>query len=178
MKHLLAHHGARRINHVKTDSKIVYDGMQHRDWRRLAASDISDAWAEVEECCARLEAADLQVVVYKVKGHITQAMVDADVCTALDKEGNDKADALASRGASMAQISDADSESIESWDSRAMHIQRRLLLVISHRAGLARDAPTRNVCYDGQLLRCHGPTLDDRAWVTSNAVSDVAKYDS
>jgi hypothetical protein len=100
-------------------------------------------------------------------------MVDAGEWTALDKMGNDQADNLAGRGAAMAQVCDEDAERAASWDHRALHIQRRLLAVISHRASLTRDQPARNVCFDQQLLRVVPPTLDDALLKAGHIVCQV-----
>ena len=69
--------GDRRVYHVKTDSKIIYDAMQHRDWVKLSYSDLAESWKEVEERIATLATFNKEVWVYKVKGHITDAMVES-----------------------------------------------------------------------------------------------------
>jgi len=78
-----------------------------------------------------------------------------------DNESQGMTIKLDGRGADMAQISDDDAERISSWDARAWHVQKSLLSILLHRAGVTKDAPRRDICYNQNLLQVSRPNLHD-----------------
>ena len=83
---------------IRTDSKYVIDGACNPDRR----GDNRDLWIILHAHLQAREPGHVRFV--KVKGHATEADVASGVILAIDKWGNDEADALARDGASMHAI--------------------------------------------------------------------------
>eukprot|EP00662_Eupelagonemidae_sp_cell21_P057691 gene57691-biopygen85628 len=141
---------------IRTDSDHVYTGAnrdRHRwrenDWRpkKLATAEICnvDRWRQLDEIIQdRGEGRDLIVW---VKGHTRQEQVESREVTPFNHHGNNAADLLATTGAALHAVADADIRAAAARVELAIRLQRLMLQVCQARAEALKK---KNLLTEGQ----------------------------
>ncbi len=113
---------------IFSDCKFVVNGFQRRVWRTKEKMAYADRWAKI----GQLVEGRSNVDVVWVKAHVTQ---EAQMVRKIDSSilaGNECADALAKRGAKLAQLTHGTKEKIVRMERMAWSIRRRNAAIQDH----------------------------------------------
>ena len=142
---------------IRTDSRYVLNGCRFRrhlwrsqGWRLVEHGDL---WELVD--AHLLGRAPDAVTVVKVKGHATWLQVRRHLVTRVDKIGNDAADCLATRGASLHAMDAETVERMQNATRLAREVQEMMVDIILARA---KSSPDTVLADDGAP---EGPSTDD-----------------
>ena len=111
---------------IITDNELVVKGMYQLLFMDSAPKGIhEDLWARMED--AVKAAGEGNVSIRWTEGHAEQQHIDAGVSTPMDKDGNDGADALATRAVETIRVPDQVSRHYHTRRTVAMATQRMMV---------------------------------------------------